>query len=143
MLKVAVAYVLKSYLESFVVRKFRRQKVSWSKVSWSDGQPVGDRFDSTYNQRLTSHRRLRSACKLLTIRRRIFLCDTLRDCHFTESLSSGCPLVFRHIGLSAERHKTWIDVSRSMFSKVAVPSDHESRDHESRPRKLVCTGQSI
>jgi hypothetical protein len=40
-------------------------------------QPVGDRFDSTYNQRLTSHRRLRSACKLLTIRRRIFLSDTL------------------------------------------------------------------
>jgi hypothetical protein len=44
-------------------------------------QPVGDRFDSTYNQRLTSHRRLRSACKLLTIRRRIFLSDTLLCCH--------------------------------------------------------------
>ena len=48
-------------------------------ICGTDEQPVGDRFDSTYNQRLTSHRRLRSACKLLTIRRRIFLSDTLRN----------------------------------------------------------------
>jgi hypothetical protein len=45
----------------------------------TDGQPVGDRFDSTTINDLQNHRRLRSACTLLTIGERIFLSDTLRD----------------------------------------------------------------